>query len=93
MWHAWINIIGQLLDKGNTGRRIPGPLFKMFRQELMNGFGERESYLEAKFDIEFSDDLNGEGRGQRGGKSVTALKFLCSLRKYKKKRNSRGERL
>ena len=42
----------------------------MFRQELMNEFGDVESYLEAKFDIEFSDELNGEGRGQRKEKSI-----------------------
>lgn len=33
---------------------------------MRNEFGEVQSYFEVEFDIEFSDDLNGEGRGAKG---------------------------
>ena len=49
--------------------------------------------MEGKFDIEFSYCLHGKVREQRRKESVAALKFLYSLREYKKRSNGREEKI
>lgn len=58
----------------------------------MNEFGQVKSYLEVEFDIEFSDDLNEEGREAKGKGSMAALKFLYSPRGIGRRETVWGER-
>lgn len=48
---------------------------------MMNEFGEVKSYLEVEFDIEFSDDLNEEGRGAKGGRVNGSSEISVSPKK------------